>query len=211
MIGIWQHALDRMLRSLIKLGYLRVVMPQGQTCDYGDPSSAPVTVRLLDAATIRHLVLNPELALGEAYMNGTLMIDEDDLHGLLAIVVHNVRHADTNPVWWQKLTEKTRRALRRLAQKNLLTRARRNVAHHYDLSGQLFDLFLDEDRQYSCGYYRAPDVSLEQAQADKKAHSARKLLSRPGRSVLDSGGGWGGIGALWQLVLIDDLELVASC
>lgn len=193
MTGIWQHALDRLLRSLIIVGSLRVVMPQGQTGDYGDPSDTPVTVRLLDAATIRHFVLNPELALGEAYMNGTLVIDGDDLHGLLAIVVHNVRNADTTPVWWQKLSELSRASMRGLSQKNLLTRSKLNVAHHYDLSGQLFDLFLDDDRQYSCGYFQTTNATLEQAQADKKAHIARKLLIRPGMTILDIGCGWGGM------------------
>jgi len=193
MTGIWQHALDRMLRTLIKVGSLRVVMPRGQTGDYGDPSNTPVTVRLLDVATIRHFVLNPELALGEAYMNGTLVIDDDDLHGLLAVVVHNVRNAGKTPVWWQKLSELSRASLRGLSQKNLLARSKLNVAHHYDLAGQLFDLFLDDDRQYSCGYFQQANATLEQAQTDKKAHIARKLLIKPGMSILDIGCGWGGM------------------
>lgn len=193
MTGIWQHALDRMLRTLIKLGSLRVVMPTGGIGVYGDGSGVPVTVRLLDPTTIRHLVMNPELALGESYMNGSLLVDGDDLHGLLEIVVRNARHADANPVWWQKLSETLRTALRGLSQRNILTRSRHNVAHHYDLSGQLFDLFLDDDRQYSCGYFRTPDATLDQAQTDKKAHIARKLLIEPGMSVLDIGCGWGGM------------------
>lgn len=193
MNGIWQHALDTALRRLIRVGSLRVITPEGDTCDYGDQSCAPVTVRLLDPATRRCLVLNPELALGEAYMNGSLVIDDDDLQGLLAIVVSNVRQAEAKPVWWQKLPEKLRHAVRGLVHNNIVPQARRNVAHHYDLSSQLFDLFLDEDRQYSCGYFRTPDVTLEQAQADKKAHIAHKLLIQPGMNVLDIGCGWGGM------------------
>lgn len=193
MTEIWQFALDKMLHSLIKLGSLRVVMPTGDIHVYGDGSCAPVTVRLLDSATIRHLVFNPELALGEAYMDGSLSVDGDDLQALLETVMRNVRNADANPVWWQKLSEKSRTALRGLAQKNILPRARRNVAHHYDLSGQLFGLFLDNDRQYSCGYFREPNATLEQAQSDKKAHIARKLLIKPGMTILDIGCGWGGM------------------
>ena len=193
MTNIWQRAFDKLLRSLITFGLLRVIMPEGGTREYGDRSHAPVTVRLRDQATVRHLVLNPELALGEAYMNGSLVVEDDDLQGLLALIVRNVRHADAHPVWWQKIAEVSRTRLRGLVQNNIVKLARRNVAHHYDLSGQLFDLFLDDDRQYSCGYFKEPDATLEQAQADKKAHIARKLMIKPGISVLDIGCGWGGM------------------
>ncbi|MGR3662889.1 MAG: class I SAM-dependent methyltransferase [Paracoccaceae bacterium] len=83
---------------------------------------------------------------------------------------------------------------RRVQQYNPVGKAQSNVAHHYDLSGELYDLFLDTDRQYSCGYFKGPDVSLEQAQIDKKAHIAHKLLIEPGMRVLDIGCGWGGMG-----------------
>ncbi|MFO8126898.1 class I SAM-dependent methyltransferase [Yoonia sp.] len=189
----WEYALDKMLQSLIHTGALRIVMPSGQTHTYGDRTSEPVTVRLHDSAATRRLVLNPELAFGETYMNGDLTIDDDDLQGLMATVVRNARSSDSNPAWWQKLTQRPRDALRGLAQNNIVQRAKRNVAHHYDLSGQLFDLFLDQDRQYSCGYFKAPDTSLDQAQVDKKAHIARKLMTQPGMRVLDIGCGWGGM------------------
>ncbi|WP_299560306.1 cyclopropane-fatty-acyl-phospholipid synthase family protein [uncultured Sulfitobacter sp.] len=193
MTGFWQHALDRLLRSLVQFGSLRVIMPTGDIHTYGETSDTPVTVRLLDPALLRKLVVNPELVLGESYMDETLVIEDDDVQGLLAIIVRNVRHADAHPVWWQKLTERARAALRGLAQKNPLPRARRNAAHHYDLSAALFDTFLDADRQYSCAYFRSPDVTLDQAQRDKKAHIARKLMIEPGMTVLDIGCGWGGM------------------
>lgn len=193
MTTLSQYALDRMLDRLIQDGHLRIVMPDGTTRGYGDQSRDPVTVRLIDPATTRRLVVNPELALGEAYMNGSLTVDGDDLQGLLALVIRNARHADANPVLWQKLTEKARTALRGLTQNNIVNRASRNVAHHYDLSERLFDLFLDEDRQYSCGYFRDPDAALDQAQIDKKTHIARKLMIEPGMTVLDIGCGWGGL------------------
>ena len=193
MTWLWKHALDRMLHSLIQDGALRVVLPDGDIRDFGDPNAEPITVRLHDTATLRHLVLNPELALGESYMNGSLTVDGEDLQGLLTVVVRNARDAEANPVWWQKLPGQARNALRGLTHNNIVMRAQRNVAHHYDLSGGLFDLFLDDDRQYSCAYFREPNASLDQAQADKKAHIARKLMIKPGMSVLDIGCGWGGM------------------
>ncbi len=94
---------------------------------------------------------------------------------------------------WLRSLETVRRALRRVQQFNPAPRARRNVAHHYDLSSKLYDQFLDRDRQYSCGYFVRPDDSLDQAQAQKKALIAQKLLLSPGMRVLDIGCGWGGL------------------
>ena len=172
---------------------MRVVMPDGSVCDFGNSTGKPVTVRLHSTATLRRLVLNPELALGETYMNGSLTVGKDDLQSFLAILVRNARHMDASPLWWQTVLRRTRDALRGLTQNNIVTRARRNVAHHYDLSGQLFDLFLDDDRQYSCGYFQDANATLDQAQADKKGHIARKLMIEPGMTVLDIGCGWGGM------------------
>ncbi|WP_439154199.1 class I SAM-dependent methyltransferase [Yoonia sp.] len=188
---MWQEVLDRMLRTMLTDGTMTVVMPNGRQHTYGRQSRPLVTVRLHDLATVRHLVMDPELALGESYMNGTLTIDDDDLQGFLALIVQNIQHAPR--VWWQKPLGKLRTTLRRLTQNNVAHRSRRNVAHHYDLSGQLYDLFLDTDKQYSCGYFRHPSDTLEQAQVQKKDHIARKLLIEPGMRVLDIGCGWGGM------------------
>ncbi|MCK8462435.1 cyclopropane-fatty-acyl-phospholipid synthase family protein [Aliiroseovarius sp. S1339] len=193
MIRLSEYALDRMLRSTLRDGALHVVMPSGDSHRYGDQSRHPVTVRLRDASTVRRLALNPEMALGEAYMNGSLTIDGDDLQGFLSLIVRNARLAAGNRVWWQKPLLRLRSSLRVLAQNNVIERARGNVAHHYDLSGRLYDLFLDEDRQYSCGYFKTQNETLEQAQACKKKHIARKLMIEPGMSVLDIGCGWGGM------------------
>lgn len=189
----WIRALDRMLRALLRHGTLRVVMPDATVMTYGDGTGTPLTVRLRDTATVRHLALNPEMALGEAYVSQTLTIDDDDVQSFLGLVVRNVSLGRANRVWWQKPVIRLRSGLRRLAQNNLVPQASRNVAHHYDLSGRLYDLFLDSDRQYSCAYFKGPADTLEQAQAQKKDHIARKLLIRPGMRVLDIGCGWGGM------------------
>lgn len=188
---MWQRALDLMLDHMLQKGSLQLTMPDGTCRHYGDGSGKQLHVRLHDVATVRHLALNPEMALGEAYMNGTLTIDEGDLRGLLGLIVAN--RDDAPRVWWQSLLPRLRIALRRFSQNNETLRARRNVAHHYDLSDDLYDLFLDADRQYSCGYFRDPDDTLEQAQVNKKRHIARKLMIEPGMRVLDIGCGWGGM------------------
>ena len=188
---MWQKAFDLMLRRLLQKGSLQVRLPDGQTKRYGDGSGPRIGVYLHDVSTVRHLVLNPELALGESYMNGTLTIEEGDLQGFLGLIVDN--RDDAQRVWWQRVLPRLRIALRRFSQNNAALRSRRNVAHHYDLSDELYDLFLDADRQYSCAYFRDPGETLEQAQANKKHHIAGKLRITPGMRVLDIGCGWGGM------------------
>ncbi len=183
---------DKMVRTMMRKNALRITFPDGQTRDYGDGSPGPVHITLHDPAMLPRLGLNPELTLGEAYMDGTMTIKDDDLHGLFAAVMPNISKG--RRTGWQKALGRTRSALRWLDQYNPMTRARQNVAHHYDLSAQLYDLFLDSDKQYSCAYFRTPEDTLEQAQANKKAHIAGKLLIEPGMRVLDIGCGWGGMG-----------------
>jgi cyclopropane-fatty-acyl-phospholipid synthase len=96
--------------------------------------------------------------------------------------------------WLPKLLNLARALGRRLAQYNPAHRARQNVAHHYDLTDELYALFLDSDRQYSCAYFRSPEDDLETAQLQKKQHLASKMLLQPGQRVLDIGSGWGGMG-----------------
>ncbi|HEY2444624.1 MAG TPA: cyclopropane-fatty-acyl-phospholipid synthase family protein, partial [Rhizomicrobium sp.] len=151
-----------------------------------------IGMRLHDRLALMELALNPELKLGELYMEGRLTVENGDIADLLSLLMSNL--AVHTPRGVLKLERLWRRWTRWLAQLNYSSRARRNVAHHYDLSGMLYDLFLDRDRQYSCAYYSAPAESLEEAQVGKKRHIAAKLnLDRPGLRVLDIGSGWGGL------------------
>lgn len=188
---MWHRILNHLLRGMLRKGDLTVCFPGGDAVRYGDATGPAVTVRLLDPALPRRLVLGPDLALGEGYMDGTITVDGDDLAGFLALLLHNAAGGRAN--WWRHPLSQLHRGFARLGQINPAGRSRRNVAHHYDLSDELYALFLDADRQYSCAYFRSPSDSLEQAQAQKKAHIAAKLRLTPGMRVLDIGCGWGGM------------------
>jgi cyclopropane-fatty-acyl-phospholipid synthase len=188
---MWDRMLDRMLRDFVRTGALGVVYPDGRQRTYGQADAPRVSLRLHDPGLVRRLVLRTELTLGEAYMDGTLTLDGDDLEGLLSLATRNAALSDG--LWWRRLTRAVRRVRRTIDQYNPATRARANVAHHYDLSGALYDLFLDADRQYSCAYFTDPHMTLEAAQEAKKHHIAGKLLLRPGMEVFEIGCGWGGM------------------
>jgi len=182
--------LDRMLRRLVLVGRLAVVFEGGRVENYGDGSGPQVSVRLTRAGA-RRIALDPALGLGEAYMDGDLVFERGDMWSLLAVVGRNF-HGPPKP---GGLLSRLRVALlHRLQQMNDRTASRRNVAHHYDLSNDLYRRFLDPDMQYSCAYFARPDMTLEEAQAAKKAHLAAKLRLFPGARVLDIGCGWGGLG-----------------
>jgi cyclopropane-fatty-acyl-phospholipid synthase len=169
--------------------------PDGRLTSYaGPPGSGPeAAITLRDAATIRRLIANPALAVGEAYMDGGLVPDERGIYHTLDVLVTNLNaNAAGHPVG--RLRSTLRQLRRRIDQYNPARRAQRNVAHHYDLNGRLYSLFLDRDRQYSCAYFPRGDETLEEAQIAKKRHLAAKLcLDRPGLTVLDIGCGWGGL------------------
>lgn len=188
---MWDRVFDHMMRGFVKVGSIELRHADGSTRTYSGTEGPNVSVRFLDPDLPRKLVLTTDMALGEAYMNGRLTIENDDLRGFLAFLAMNVDRSDR--LWWRKSAQLARRARRRFDQWNPASRARQNVAHHYDLSATLYDLFLDADRQYSCAYFRDPDMSLEEAQAAKKAHIAKKLLLEPGMRVFEIGCGWGGL------------------
>ncbi len=178
-------------RRVLKWGRLTIIDAGGRRHDVGGQDGPRVTIRLHDKNLHHRLALNPYLYLGEAYMDGTLSIEEGTFYEFMDICAANCHHAFGSPLG--QALNGVQTLLRRAHQHNPRHRARRNVAHHYDLSDDLYALFLDSDRQYSCAYFREPDGDLEQAQLDKKRHLAAKLLLRPGQRVLDIGSGWGGL------------------
>jgi cyclopropane-fatty-acyl-phospholipid synthase len=187
--------MDRLLRvaleKLIHAGNLRITTAGGTTFTLGDGTGAPVAIRFATRAVERAILTDPELKFGEAYMDGGVVVEEGTIADVLAIVLRQRR--DGRPPSWARLQWLVRYLYRRLTQFNPPPRARRNVAHHYDLDGQLYALFLDADRQYSCAYFETADQSLDDAQLAKKRHLAAKLLIAPDQRVLDIGCGWGGL------------------
>jgi cyclopropane-fatty-acyl-phospholipid synthase len=184
--------LDRILASAIHRGRLLVVWPDGSRSEYGDgQDTSSAGIKITNAATMRRLVANPGLAFGEAYMDGGLVPVGCSIHDVLTLVLDNIGSKHVPVLAWN---EWIRRLLRPILQANNSVRSKQNVAHHYDLNGRLYALFLDRDRQYSCAYFPKGDETLEAAQAAKKQHIASKLLlDRPDMTVLDIGCGWGGM------------------
>jgi len=182
--------IDKLVGKVVREGQLTLVMPDGKRRTFGPGGGKSVTVRLADRKTAFDIARNPRLGLGEAYMDGRLIVEEGDILALMDLVT------SANP--WEeggegrKAIGKGKRRLKSLFRRNRPTKARRNVSHHYDIGNELYRLFLDDDLQYSCAYFTDPGNSLEQAQSDKKAHIAAKLDLRPGQHVLDIGCGWGG-------------------
>jgi len=184
--------LEMVLARGIKSGQLEVVDAAGKRHRFGDGTGDPIVVRFVDSATERRVILNPDLELGEAFMDGRLVVEQGSIYDFLAILLSNLGTA--SPTWWMKAVDRVRYLTRRLRQHNTLGRARQNVAHHYDLDGGLYRLFLDSDSQYSCAYFETADSDLESAQLAKKRHLAAKLRLEPGQKLLDIGSGWGGLG-----------------
>lgn len=183
-----RHVLDR----IVTTGSLRLIDADGVVHAFGDRSCQPIVARITDRRTERRLVLNPALALGEAYTDGRLIIEQGTIYDFLELLFANLDY----PSWPRlaRLREALRFVRRGLHQYNPAARAKRNVAHHYDLDRRLYELFLDSDRQYSCAYFEQDGVSLDDAQTAKKRHLAAKLELRDGLKVLDIGSGWGGLG-----------------
>jgi cyclopropane-fatty-acyl-phospholipid synthase len=187
--------LDRLLQKalalIVRTGTLRVTTVAGNSFSVGDGTGPAPAVRFASRAAEFGILIDPELRFGEAFMNGTLIVEKGSIADVLALVMSQA--SALRPPRWAWPQWLARYLARRLRQLNPRKRARRNVAHHYDLDGRLYALFLDADRQYSCAYFESPDQSLDDAQLAKRRHIAAKLLLSPGHRVLDIGSGWGGL------------------
>ena len=185
------HPLRYMLDRIVTSGHLTLIDADGRRFGFGDHHGMRVVARVADRRTERRLALHSTLALGEAYTDGRLIIEQGTIYDFIDLLAANL-NGKTFPRWLRS-AERLRFLTRRLWQINPRLVAKQNVAHHYDLDGRLYDLFLDEDRQYSCAYFEQPDMSLDAAQLAKKRHIASKLKLHDGMNVLDIGSGWGGL------------------
>ncbi|MFL6783556.1 MAG: class I SAM-dependent methyltransferase [Sphingomicrobium sp.] len=202
--------IGKLVDKLLKRGSITLITPGGKRETYGPGGGKALTVRFTDNRVGFDILKNPRLGVGEAYMDGRLVVEDGTILDLLELVTGSNRWEDAGQK--RKLFAKKRLgALKALLRRNDPRQARRNVAHHYDLSDELYDAFLDPDRQYSCAYYTDPRNSLEQAQSDKKAHIAAKLHLQPGQRVLDIGSGWGGMALyLHRVAGVDVLGVTLS-
>ena len=186
--------MDRLLRyflsRFIRRGAMTFTTASGAKFDCGDGAGTPVAVRFLTKDAERRVLLDPELALGELYMEGTFVVERGSIADALAILLDQPEILPR----WAKLQWWVRYLVRHAQQFNPPDRSKDNVARHYDLDGRLYSLFLDADKQYSCAYFETPDATLDDAQLAKKRHLAAKLLIGRGARVLDIGSGWGGLG-----------------
>ncbi|CAO3419365.1 class I SAM-dependent methyltransferase [Azospirillum doebereinerae] len=181
--------LARLLGAAIGGGSLDLVTADGRRRRLGPAGVPALTLRLHDPGVERDLLVNPRLRFGEAYMDGRLSIEGGTIYDMLSLLMTD----STVQGALGRVLETLSPALRRLQQHNPMQRSRRNVEHHYDLSRQFYELFLDRDMQYSCAYFADPAMTLDEAQEAKKRHIAAKLLLVPGMRVLDIGCGWGGM------------------
>jgi len=187
-----ERFVKRVIASLLQRGTLQVRLPSGEQVTVGDGTGEPVAVAFTSRRALYACLVDPELRLGEAYMDGTFRVERGTISQFLDLTLSQT--PGVPPLLGAKILAGIRYLLRRIAQFNPRLRARRNVAHHYDLDGRLYSIFLDADRQYSCAYFEHPGMSLDDAQLAKRRHLAAKLrVEKPGMRVLDIGSGWGGL------------------
>ena len=200
--------IGKLVEKLLTQGSITLLRPGKPPHTYGR-GGKHLTVRFTDRKVAFDIIRNPRLGVGEAYMDGRLIIEDGTILDLLELIVGANRWEEKGE--GRAALSKGKKRLQRLLTRNNFKRARRNVAHHYDLKDELYELFLDEDKQYSCAYFTDAANSLEQAQADKKAHIAAKLALEPGQRVLDIGCGWGGMALyLHQVADVDVLGVTLS-
>ena len=202
------------LSRIIRQGRLTVVAPDGSREEYGQPADGfpNVTIRFTSRRGMRRIILDPRIGAAEAFMDGEMELVEGDIMELVALIRSNTpwdRGAKLHDKTW--LGQRAEWVKTRIGSINRQRRSRANVKHHYDIGNELYRLFLDEDMQYSCAYWPRPGMTLEEAQAAKKAHIAAKLALAPGQRVLDIGCGWGGMAiTLAKLEQVEVLGITLS-
>lgn len=189
---MWENSLKRLLNRAIIFGRLQVTFPNGEVGNYGSDSKPFARVKITDHRLIPRLLRNPQLALGEGFMEGLLTFpSKEDIRHFLQIAATNAH--GTHMPWPMRLAHRARVKSKGIMQWNTRNVSRRRVKHHYDIPDAFYELFLDDDLQYTCAYFSDPDFTLEQAQSSKMEMIAKKLCLRPGLRVLDIGCGWGGL------------------
>lgn len=212
----WESALCAALGRMIRRGWLIVNFPSGRQRQFGEAHGTPIEMTIRDDDALRDLATDPELVMGELYMDERLTIEGDDVDGLVSLLMTNLRELGVQV--------RSAPAGFRLANGNSTggnngeARARRNAAHHYDLSNEFYKLFLDKDLQYSCAYFERESQSIEEAQEAKKNLIGRKLCIQPNQTILDIGCGWGGLvlhlaehyGARVRGITLSEAQLAAA-
>ena len=182
--------LTKFLKNLFKKDGFILIDANSKKHIIGKPEKKnPITLKLLDKKLHYKLLLFPDLFFGEAYMNGSIIIENGNITDFLELAFKNIGRGETNI--FSQIINKIRGNYRFLTNFNLINRSKNNASHHYDISEKLYDLFLDEKRQYSCGYFKNNNDSLEIAQNNKIDHIIKKLNLKPNQKVLDIGSGWG--------------------
>ncbi|MBD1154063.1 class I SAM-dependent methyltransferase [Pelagibacterales bacterium SAG-MED23] len=178
------------LNNLIKYDGFELVDANSKKYIIGNPKKEkPIVLKLLDQKLMQKLLINPDLYFGEAYMNGSLVIENGTITEFLDLAFRNIGRGDIN--FYGTVIKKIKGTFRYLTSFNKILKSKENVAHHYDISEKLYDLFLDKNRQYSCAYFKNENDTLEEAQKNKMHHIIKKLNIKPNQKVLDIGSGWG--------------------
>ena len=182
--------LSNFLNRLIKDDGFELIDANSKSYLIGKPKKEnPIRLKILDKSLHWKLLINPDLYLGEGYMDGSIVIENGTLTEFLDIAIKNIGRDSANSI--TNALDKFRRIYRYITNFNLIGKSKQNVAHHYDISNKFYDLFLDEKRQYSCAYFKNEDDTLEVAQNNKIDHIIKKLNLKSNHKVLDVGCGWG--------------------
>jgi cyclopropane-fatty-acyl-phospholipid synthase len=184
--------LARFLNQIFKKGGFILIDADKKKYIIGEPKKRePITIKLLDKKLHYKLLINPDLYFGEAYTDGSLQIENADITEFLDIALMNIGRNEFNYISY--LMNRLRGSYRYLTNFNFIKKSKMNVSHHYDISDDLYDLFLDPKRQYSCAYFKNENDDLETAQNNKIQHIIKKLNIKKDQKVLDIGCGWGGL------------------